>query len=77
MGNTMANTFKVKLQYFKQSGKFYEEGEYESRLVAPHQIFDEVRELKAKCQLPNISGNEFNIYVDIVDAYPGLIIHEW
>lgn len=36
----------VKLTYFKQSGKFYSDGEYQSNLSDLGEIWQEVKELK-------------------------------
>lgn len=58
----MAN---IKLQYFKKSGKFYSDGEYETQLTHPHEVSDEIRQMQVDGKLPGLvdgSGKEFYIY---------------
>lgn len=49
---------KVTLTYFKPSGKYYCDGEYESILEFDFEIYEEVRVLKYHRNLPGLqSGN--------------------
>jgi hypothetical protein len=73
---------KVELTYFKQSGKYYSEGELEvdARLYM-HHIFDEVRRLLKARTLPGLVEGHSN-YIVLVDVpghvhnHPILIIEE-
>lgn len=67
---------EVKLTYFKESGKYYTEGNYITQKKEIFEIHDEVREMKAKRSLPGITGNELTVHVDIPghpDNHPRLI----
>lgn len=63
-------TIKVKLTYFKRSGKYYSEGEFETENQWLHEITDEVRKMRADGKLPGLSGPglDFIIQVDMGDA---------
>lgn len=63
-------TIKVKLTYFKRSGKYYTEGEYETEHQWLHDIADEIRKMRIEGNLPGINGagSEFIIHVDMGDA---------
>ncbi|QSM00860.1 hypothetical protein YerA41_159 [Yersinia phage YerA41] len=70
---------KVKLTYFKRSGKYYTEGEYESEHKWLHDITDEIRKMRSEGKLPGINGagEDFIIHVDMGDAetaVPALIV---
>lgn len=73
---------KVKLTYFKPSGKFYAEGEYETKLPADDlqhppgarapalfKIWEEVAQLRAERRLPGlINGHSwFTVAIDVPD----------
>lgn len=70
---------KVKLTYFKRSGKYYSDGEYVSGTENMWGLFDEVRALQRNGELPGLiegGGKEFFIHVDPVEhpmGYPALI----
>ena len=59
---------KIKLQYFKQTGKFYSDGEFEvPDDTHMYQVFNRVRFLQEHGMLPGLivnGGREFRIYVD-------------
>lgn len=72
----------VKLCYFKPSGKYYSEGEYETAITAVdlvhpdgahappiHLIFSEVHELKTKQMLPGLieGHSDFAVLIDVPD----------
>ncbi|BES79973.1 hypothetical protein [Yersinia phage vB_Yru_GN1] len=70
---------KVKLTYFKRSGKYYTEGEYESEHKWLHDITDEIHKMRSEGKLPGINGagEDFIIHVDMGDtetAVPALIV---
>jgi len=59
---------KVKLQYFKETGKYYSSGEYESKKEHAWDICAEVREMRAFGTLPGLregAGMSFGILVEI------------
>ena len=76
--------FKIKLTYFKPSGKYYAEGELEFAVSVcigsegvPYMqdIFDYVREVRETGPLPGLSGKwDGPILVDCDEGYPGLIL---
>ena len=75
------NIMKVKLTYFKSSGKYYSDGEYETSI--PHiellhggakapplfQIWDEVAGMMVRGQLPDLipGHSNFSVLVDVPD----------
>lgn len=68
---------KVELTYFKQTGKYYSDSEYESNKQDLWEIWDEVRELAKYKRLPGIFGSEFYILVKVPTHehnHPRLII---
>ena len=70
---------RVKLTYFKQSGKYYCNDEFESDPVYQFQwnIFEEVRKMRDEKRLPGLTdGSGFNILVQFPDSDmpPGLIM---
>lgn len=74
--------FKVELQYFKKSGKFYSEGDYVSEKEDMYHIFDEVRGMLEDGRLPGLADGcrEFHIYINAVDhpnRYPGMVFTGW
>lgn len=67
---------KVKLTYFKPSGKFYSEGEYNTEPKALYRIWDEIRAMK---ELPGLYGgpNSYIVSVDVPEHehnHPCLLI---
>lgn len=66
---------KVSITYFKQSGKFYSQGEYESSCTNMFTVFQEVRDLFAQDKRPGLVDGpmEFCAVVDSDDGYPALI----
>lgn len=69
---------KVKLKYFKESGKFYSDGEFETTLENMYDIFDLVKLLKYHGYLPGLfrGSIEFHITIDVPTHefnYPALI----
>ena len=70
---------KVILQYFKPSGKWYSEGEYESSQTDLWMIWAEVEEFQVRGKLPGLvnGAREFIISVDVPEhphRHPHLII---
>lgn len=68
---------KVKLTYFKVTGKFHTSGEYESGKPHLHEIWDEVRQMKEEGKLPETTGKEWIVYVDVPEHiynHPRLIV---
>ncbi len=72
--------YTVKLTYFfKSSGKYYSDGEYETKKEALFDIWNEVREMRMKSSLPGLipGHSPFTISVDVLDhphAHPHLIV---
>lgn len=69
---------KVKLTYFKQSGKYYTDGEYDTNKEALYEIWDEVRSKQVAGELPGliVGCTKFTILVEVPDhphAHPHLI----
>ncbi|WP_024622494.1 hypothetical protein [Metaclostridioides mangenotii] len=58
--------YDVYLDYFKQNGKFYSSGEYKTKAIWMHDLADEIKELKAKSKLPDVTGTDFIIYVNAI-----------
>lgn len=71
--------YKVLLTYFRASGKYYTEGEYETKKTGLYEIWDEVENLKLLGTLPGLveGANEFHISIDVPDhphRHPHLIL---
>ena len=71
---------KVNLIYFKQTGKFFSEGTYETEKEHLFQIFTEVREKTHSGDLPGLikGHSEFLVSIDVPDhphRHPHLITH--
>lgn len=65
---------KVKLTYFKPSGKYYSEGEYNSAYTYAFDIYQEVRQLNKIANLPGLVGDWYgNILVQPDECAPALI----
>lgn len=61
---------KVKLTYFKQSGKYYSDGSYETNQTDLHNIFDEVRNKLTDGKLPGlVDGARYTTHIEVPD-YP-------
>lgn len=60
---------KVKLTYFKYSGKYYSNGEYDSDKEFIYQIIDEVSQKVNLGRLPGLveGANEFIVLVEVPD----------
>ena len=72
---------KVQLTYFKDTGKYYGEGEYKTKKEHLHEIWDEVREMIKQGTRPGlIKGcHEFYTLINVpehVHEHPRLIICE-
>jgi len=78
INQTMNQKYKVKLTYFKPTGKYYTEGEYETEKKWMFEISDEVRQMANTQTLPGINGNEWFILIQPEEnhpnSYPCLII---
>ena len=60
---------KVKLIYFKASGKYYSEGEYETQHKHMWKIFAEVRQMHRDGKLPGLTaGGEFGWYHALIEV---------
>ncbi len=73
--------WRVKLTYFKDTGKYYSEGEYTSNKLQLFEIFSEVRQMLASGTRPGLvdGKNEFYAVVDVPEhphRHPCLIIPE-
>ncbi len=71
--------WRVKLTYFKQSGKYYSDGEYWSGKLALYEIWEEVNEMLSSGKRPGLVNgkNEFYVTVDVPEhphRHPHLII---
>jgi len=68
---------KVKLTYFKDSGKYYSEGEYLTSVAEYHDwmLYNEVKEMRALGKLPGLieGATEFDILVTGEDVVPALL----
>jgi hypothetical protein len=70
---------KVNLTYFKQTGKYYSKGSYETDKEHLFQIFEEVRLMVQAGTLPGLCRgcNEFIVGIDVPDHphnHPHLVI---
>lgn len=65
----------VKLTYFKQTGKYYSEGAYESLNQYAFEVFNEVKEMLATKRLPDLveGHSDFIVLVEPEDGPPALI----
>jgi hypothetical protein len=68
----------VKLTYFKQNGKYYSDGEYNTNLTEYYSVINEVRNMKREGNLPGLieGSNEGIILVTIEEMYnvPHLVL---
>ena len=61
---------KVELIYFKESGKYYSEGSYESEHEFFYDIVDEIKIMLARGKRPGlVDGHEFNVLAEINVKY--------
>ena len=63
-------SLKVRLDYFKESGKWYTEGEYITEKEFLHDIWKEVEHKRSIGELPGLikgGGSDFIISVDVPD----------
>lgn len=70
---------KVQLTYFKDTGKYYSKGEYETEKEHLHEIWDEVREMIRQGTRPGlIKGcHEFHTLVNVaghIHEHPRLML---
>ena len=69
--------YKIKLIYFKKTGKYYTEGIYYSNGAYMFDIEREVKQMRDNKKLPGIGGSDWIIYIDAGEhpnAYPFLIL---
>lgn len=66
----------VTIHYFKSSGKFYSQGQYESSCTNMFTVFEEVRDMFAQGKRPGLvdGAMEFYAVVDSDDGYPALFM---
>jgi len=62
--------YKIKLTYFKESGKYYTEDFYETDKLWMFEIIEEVKQMKEGQRLPGISGNEWIIHIEAEESHP-------
>lgn len=71
--------YDVKLTYFKESGKYYSEGNYQTEKTDLFEIFREVRDKVERGRLPGLcDGAKFTTLIAVPGhphEYPHLIIH--
>lgn len=71
--------WKIKLTYFRRSGKYYSDGEYVTQNTDMFAVFEEVRRMYEGGVLPGlVAGHSyFIVYIDAnmhPRGYPGLIL---
>lgn len=65
---------KVKLTYFKNSGKYYSDGEYNTSLENGYEIYGEVRSFQDIGILPGLSTGKWEGYILVAgDVVPALL----
>ncbi len=64
---------KIKLSYFKASGKWYSDGEYETKCDFGYETWDEVRRMITQRHLPGLVDgcSEFIVLITLPE-YAGL-----
>ena len=68
--------YEIKLEYFKESGKYYTEGVYSTDLEHVFEIVEEVKLLREQSMLPGIDCWEGYIYLNteqVPNGYPVII----
>lgn len=73
--------WRVKLTYFKQTGKYYSEGEYVSKKLHLFEVWGEVKDMLKAGRRPGLvdGKNEFFVTVDVPEHphnHPVLIFPE-
>lgn len=73
--------YKVQLDYFKKSGKWYSEGSYYTEFSDLYEIFKEVRQKLKKGKRPGLvdAVNEFHVLITVPEHefnIPQLILFE-
>lgn len=71
--------FRVELEYYKDSGKYYSSGDYLTQKLQMYEIFDEVRQMLASGKRPGLvdGHNEFYTIVRVPNHphdHPALIV---
>lgn len=73
---TYAGPWNVQLTYFKESGKYYSEGIYQSSQLHLWEIWDEVRELMKAGKLPGlVDGARMKFVLVDVPDHPHRHLH--
>ncbi len=54
---------KVKLKYFKRTGKYYAEGSYKSKKELDFEVYGEVRHMNEKGWLPELANGKWDGYI--------------
>lgn len=72
-------SYKVELTYFKESGKYYSDGEYVSEQEQLWKIWEEVAEMFRRGERPGLvdGKQEFNTLVNVPDhphAHPHIVM---
>jgi len=72
---------QVYLTYYKESGKYYSEGVYETEKEHLYEIWEEIYQMRKQGRLPGLieGAHEFHISVDVPDHphnHPRLILLE-
>lgn len=52
---------KIKITYFKPSGKYYSEGEYETNKIHHFEIIDEIHSMFNSGECPGLTNNSVNM----------------
>lgn len=70
--------YKVSLNYFRETGKFYSEGDYRTNKVHLWEIWEEVQDMLDNRKLPGLieGHSEYSVIVDVpqhVHRHPHLI----
>lgn len=64
----MSEKYKIQITYFKSSGKFYTNDEYETEKKTMFEVCDEVRQMNRDGKLPGLVGGwQYDILVDSKD----------
>ncbi|WP_291567144.1 MULTISPECIES: hypothetical protein [unclassified Clostridium] len=69
--------YKIKLEYFKHSGKFYTEEDYTTIKENMINVLDEIKNMKETGTLPGVYGTNWIIHVNADEhpnGYPLLIL---
>lgn len=64
----------VRLMYFKESGKYYSSGQYETDHTEAWKVYEQVADMLVRGQLPDLAeGARFDVLVEGDDLVPHLI----